>query len=1166
MKVICDTELMKNQTHAELMTPGARFRAVKTDDGAALFFSLGTDSVFYLTREAGGSKTGWTRLDLSSNLAQFHQGATISARAFDVSQNPQTGNIDVALAINDGVSDHLYVSQGNANTENAWTQGVNWQAVPYDASAKRPNLQIANLYLLQTPAGSINRYFIADVIGDGNLLFRYFIDPDKANFPQYWNQHYLSFDAEAGSVISCLGQWPNDDVAGIYTFGRIGQTPQLQYQRTISSEAGTEARVYEFELPAGASAIATSLDPDGNSHFFVAADKALYFYPPEQQDVPMQLGTQLIDDDFFAGISQLHAATGSANTVVWGINQDNHLAYMHCPAGSESDATAWSRPARILDKVHRIAPYLNVQVDNTVMFAQRGASEAVSAAASMVKFTQDSVTTAWKSRGVPLPTNAINHLVEYESYTTHVRVTDDQNLSVPNAAVTLTAISPLTVYANGSSHTLAPNVPLMLTADITGVLTIVEETDSLSGTCFDISATAPAGVNPVTAPVRPLQKPVDTLRTIKSGKDLAAVMVPNSDGKRTPLLPQKTKSSDAHSAALLLQNLVTAYDSLPPNGAKKEGTKTLLSRDEAIAHVRRAAAAGTIFSLVKESGGLAYYEGEAAAAKLGLLPGATALDPGAFFSALWGDIFAWLKFAWDEVEHFAVTFADGIYTFVIKVGEFLYHVVADTIYAVAKAFEYAFNAIKVAFEDLVKWLGFIFDWGDIVRTHKVLKNMVRTYGQKTIDDLPKFEDAVKSFFNNIDERIAKWDKLPGPTGSVGDNTGRSSVKGQDSPQSHWALHHFKNNLSSSTVSFTPKSGSGGDVLSDLSGALNSELSDFQNAVSELHALFSGKIPGLTLSEIFKAVVGVLATLIVDTLETILIFGIKVLKSFAHGVMDALDTVIEIPIISAIYKLIADDPLTILDLACLIIAIPVTIIYKIKADAAPYPDNALTQNLIAAKTFEEIKNLLVPGGGAGLAGAPEISGEEIKIATLALNVGAFFAAFGVAIVNAAKTSVDGDEPVWPLNLAAASLYLVYVSPNYISALTIPPAWYDPVNDTITGISILKTTVDNITPLAKNQNWSFASPWMEMCINAFWLVPAIANVVDKPSIIDIFSFTGNVLFDVGGILTPFAQQKGKVINEDLFEVIQVLGICYGLCSIGYGIGQLFLAKEAPPGLRG
>jgi hypothetical protein len=51
MKITCQSELMKNQKHAVVMAPDLAFEVLQSRDGDALFFSIGTDNAFYLTRE-----------------------------------------------------------------------------------------------------------------------------------------------------------------------------------------------------------------------------------------------------------------------------------------------------------------------------------------------------------------------------------------------------------------------------------------------------------------------------------------------------------------------------------------------------------------------------------------------------------------------------------------------------------------------------------------------------------------------------------------------------------------------------------------------------------------------------------------------------------------------------------------------------------------------------------------------------------------------------------------------------------------------------------------------------------------------------------------------------------------------------------------------------------
>ena len=50
MKISFESELMKNRKHAVVMAPDRAFEVLQSQDGDALFFSVGTDGAFYLTQ------------------------------------------------------------------------------------------------------------------------------------------------------------------------------------------------------------------------------------------------------------------------------------------------------------------------------------------------------------------------------------------------------------------------------------------------------------------------------------------------------------------------------------------------------------------------------------------------------------------------------------------------------------------------------------------------------------------------------------------------------------------------------------------------------------------------------------------------------------------------------------------------------------------------------------------------------------------------------------------------------------------------------------------------------------------------------------------------------------------------------------------------------------
>jgi hypothetical protein len=261
MKITCQSELMKNQKHAVVMAPGLAFEVLQSRDGDALFFSIGTDNAFYLTREVTQTPTGWDKLDLSGALSSRHGGAAVAAKTFGVAQNPRTLAVDLALVLTAGGQDFLYLALGHANTDDAWADGVTWTAVPFDAGRPPDPLTIADVFLESIPAtegaGAAENIFVDVLRAPGDplgLLDRYYIAPGGA--PQ-WNLHKLPADVAAGSISSCLGQRTGDPIPGIYTFGTINGEQELifvpQYNYFRPAVPPSPARL---AVPAGATAIA----------------------------------------------------------------------------------------------------------------------------------------------------------------------------------------------------------------------------------------------------------------------------------------------------------------------------------------------------------------------------------------------------------------------------------------------------------------------------------------------------------------------------------------------------------------------------------------------------------------------------------------------------------------------------------------------------------------------------------------------------------------------------------------------------------------------------------------------------------------------------------------------------------------------------------------------
>ena len=133
--VTTSSELMENYIQADILLPQDKFLALQTNTGASLLFSIGTGGVFNLCVEAPRQTHGWRRFDLSSAQIKkdFASGATCKdfAAAQVVAVAPgSTTQIHLAMVINDGTNDHLYISLNNSDSDLSWTtNGPVWTGV-----------------------------------------------------------------------------------------------------------------------------------------------------------------------------------------------------------------------------------------------------------------------------------------------------------------------------------------------------------------------------------------------------------------------------------------------------------------------------------------------------------------------------------------------------------------------------------------------------------------------------------------------------------------------------------------------------------------------------------------------------------------------------------------------------------------------------------------------------------------------------------------------------------------------------------------------------------------------------------------------------------------------------------------------------------------------------
>lgn len=1160
-KLQISTELMKNQKAAQALSVQSRFDALQTADGRALFFSVGDDNLFYLSAEQEGAQTGWSPVNLTADLGASFPGQTVTAKTFAASQDSQSGNILIAQAahVAEENADHLYLLTGLPDaTGAAWLSSASarpWLARPYDDET-RPLAALDIAYVNVTPHQNQTRApYVVVGLRDPQTSFiqNYLVNTDPAVTSGVWKQHQTAenYDQLLGMSVGRLGNLFSSGLYELYTLG--GETA-LTFTPFVGLFNAPPVPT-SLTPPAGASSIATlPVDPAGHTNLYVAGAGAIYLFTPADQS-GSAAGAQIVANDLINGVKDLQAHVFGGQVVLWGHNNQGQVFYTRCPLAAQGDPASWSCPVPIEQGVVQMASVLNRQTQANELYVHTGRQQ-------VVRLTQDPATTEWRSQGILLPSLNPDDVIEFYTYTTHVSVTDENNLPLPNTAFNLTTTAGArTVYLNNSYVTLSTDAPVEAQSDATGVVTLVQETATLGASCYNLVQGDGTTVN-----VNPMSAVLTKMKGVQSGTDLSNIKVKDEQGQSSPLVntcatPQQSgcvTPAQCDATASGIGQFVQISSTLPQDGSVKHTAA-------ALAACRRTfdPATDQVWGMSFAGGDVRYFEGLDQMRALGLGPdaGPTASgEPGGILSgieALAGDLFRWLKDAFEDAEHFYFQVIDDVTHFFIRIAGVLYHAAINCITDVVHGVEFVFKKIAVAFEKLVQWVGFIFNWGDILRTHQVLKNIFQQYVAYAIAQLPHYKTALAGEFDILEAKIAEWGGLPDIADSISSRASQSSPRpGQNSPQAHYGVYHAKHNAAAASINYSTVVGGGGQADQLLGGfaKLYGELiGDLDKGFDMIKAIATpDNLKGHSAKEIVSELIGVFGELFLKAVKQLTLAAIDVIAALAEGAAGAFDAPIDIPVLSWLYKKISGDQLTLLDLACLIVAIPTTIVYKLAEEKqAPFPaDDPFTQQVINAPNFETIQQLYASGAPQTMApGAALSSDSDTRAAVLSsiFDGSAFFSSLLLIVVGAGRSDAPDDKG---LAILYGVLYLPYVSPN-ITVTRAGQTWDVIMSEAITGVSVAKTVADVAVicakqPGAEKSAWEKTySPIGEACINALWEIPTVGAVVRKHDANGIVGFLGNTSFNFGGVLTPFAESPNVQI---------AIGVCtalYGLCEFVLGV---------------
>lgn len=289
-----------------------------------------------------------------------------------------------------------------------------------------------------------------------------------------------------------------------------------------------------------------------------------------------------------------------------------------------------------------------------------------------------------------------------------------------------------------------------------------------------------------------------------------------------------------------------------------------------------------------------------------------------------------------------------------------YHLAVHTLEDAVKVLNGIFKTIANGLKRALEWLSYVFDWSGpsgVLATKRNLEQTLMTSfnNLKTIVDTligTEIIKHVRQFFQGAENTIAgELDLLrmrvgaTSPTDWQYQQNNPQAIFGMSGAKSYtkskWLMSVFKENAAKTTVPLNPAdrdanlvgteaqnfhndlNGPGG-ILSD--PMLQELPASFQSALTELFDLATNpsSFTSTTLTKFFDAfeIVAVDILKLADlAVERVLRFIQKVFDS----ILNVMKKPIDIPIISSLYQIIAGAALSPLDLICLVVAIPVSII-------------------------------------------------------------------------------------------------------------------------------------------------------------------------------------------------------------------------------------------------
>ncbi|KAF4497937.1 hypothetical protein FAGAP_5884 [Fusarium agapanthi] len=708
------------------------------------------------------------------------------------------------------------------------------------------------------------------------------------------------------NAIKVLGKCPANIPLhrGLFVLYEESNTLQLKFVGFNPTKENPTLRSFPQPVPKGATTLASFESHSGFTDLLVSGADGLSYRTAQQVfQVDKTPFTILSCDPAFVNATQMQVAQTKDHLSIWTLSPEKALSYQEFSVPEKGQLPAELSPAiPLLDKVGkdgRFACLRNPNLGQRLFFIDDTGT---------IRVFEQSVESGLWQQPTEISIPHSDKMIEFSSHT--ILVTIEENDGTPMALEPLLLSSSISVecLVNGVWIRTSPTDRKEVSTDASGQLTVIIRSEGLSTPVITLTSGTPGKkiFSCGRLEIDPMQKLWSTIGKISSAQDLKNMKLPDGSS----FVREGLSDKELEEAAKTLSHLHKVKSEMADDEAN--GIFTLIRQGfQTIAH-RAWGAIKSISDKIKE-----------------------VVENGVNKVM--------------EVVDIAVKKVKDAWNFVVEVKDKVWNFVLETASQVAAAMQTVLDTVVKGWEYIKEKIGFIFNWGDIVKTKNMIANMTTQGILLLADGTLYIEIKTHAFFDKMRSKIKELKDSQLPPGFSDLKAGKNEEmrkkarerhgakdeinktdKDTKTPQAQYGSYHLKHSRGGEAKKSTPFDRIL-DKLSDVMEEAGQLASRLWDNIKDLIDLQGEVSIGTLLTKLgFELLEDIL-----DVVESMLMAFLGNISDLLVLIADKINETIKIPVLSALYRKVSGGAdLTLLDAISLVIAIPATIVFKLVNGESP----------------------------------------------------------------------------------------------------------------------------------------------------------------------------------------------------------------------------------------